>query len=125
MRIVFLGPLPPIRGGISAHTEGAIESLRACGHEVLAISYDRLYPRCFAGRRPGSDAQPFSPSAARIVDCLSPRTWLCAAAAARAFAPDVVIAQYWTPIAAVTLNPEREAVVSQRLDNMDKQPLAA
>jgi transposase InsO family protein len=31
----------------------------------------------------------------------------------------------WTPIAAVTLNPEREAVVSKRLDDMDKQPLAA
>ena len=103
MRIVFLGPLPPIRGGIAAHTEGAIEALRGCGHEVLAISYDRLYPRFVAGRRPGSGSQPFSLGADRTVDCLSPRTWLRAAATARAFAPDVVIAQYWTPIAAAAI----------------------
>lgn len=103
MRIVFLGPLPPIRGGIAAHTQGAIEALRACGHEVLAISYDRLYPQCVAGRRPGSGSQPRASGADRGIDCLSPRTWVRAAATARAFAPDVVIAQYWTPITAAAI----------------------
>jgi putative transposase len=31
----------------------------------------------------------------------------------------------WTPIAAVTLNPERESIVAARSQNHDKQPLAA
>jgi hypothetical protein len=31
----------------------------------------------------------------------------------------------WTPIGAVTLNPERDAVVHAQLANNDKQPLAA
>jgi len=103
MRIAVIGPLPPVRGGIAAHTKGMIEVLRTCGHDLLAIPYDRLYPQWIAGRRPGvGSASPASPSRGAL-DCLDPRTWLAAAAQMRAFGAELVVAQYWTPIAAAAI----------------------
>ena len=103
MRIAVIGPLPPIRGGIAAHTKGMIEVLRASGHELLAIPYERLYPRWIAGSRPGSRAVSSASPSSGALDCLNPRTWFAAAARMRAFGAELVVAQYWTPIAAAAI----------------------
>jgi glycosyltransferase involved in cell wall biosynthesis len=114
MRIVVLGPRPPLRGGIAAHTEGVIDALRMRGHEVLSISYARLYPRWIAGERPGSGSTPTTTGDDIVIDCFRPRSWQRAAVKARHFAPDVFIAQYWTPLAAGAIGMMLARVASAR-----------
>lgn len=114
MRIVVVGPRPPLRGGIASHTEGLIDALQARGDQVLAISYDRLFPRWIAGARPGSVPRSSATGPEIAVDCYAPRSWRRAAAKAREFAPDVVIAQYWTPVVAAAIGVLFSGVVSAR-----------
>jgi len=103
MRIVIIGPLPPLRGGIAAHTLGALDAFRAQGHEVRAIGYSRLYPRWVAGARPGIGRRSTGGVDDVTIDCFDPRTWRRAAVEVRRHAPDMVLAQYWTPVAAAPL----------------------
>jgi glycosyltransferase involved in cell wall biosynthesis len=103
MRIVVLGPLPPIRGGIAAHTEGLVAALRGHGNEVHVVAYGRLYPRWATGARPGSTPRSMAGQREDDIDFLAPRAWRRVAAKIRAFAPDVVLTQYWTPISAVAI----------------------
>lgn len=112
MRIVFIGPTPPLLGGIAAHSRGAVDALRARGHEVHSLGYTRLYPRWLAGARPGS----LAPSARRgpALDVLAMRSWSESARAIRSLAPDVVVAQYWNPLVGVALAAVLHALGSVR-----------
>jgi D-inositol-3-phosphate glycosyltransferase len=103
MRITIVGPLPPVRGGIAAHTHGAMDALRVTGHDVNAIGYKRLYPRWVTGMRPG-DGRGATPMAdCTEMDSLAPSSWWRAAGEVRRRSPDVIVAQYWTPVSAVAL----------------------
>lgn len=104
MRITVVGPLPPILGGISAHTRGAIGALRALGHEVHPIGYSRLFPHWIAGKRPGTGTPPGATIIDGAIDCYAPRTWLGAAARVRELRSDLVLAQYWSPVAAAAIS---------------------
>jgi glycosyltransferase involved in cell wall biosynthesis len=101
MRIAFIGPLPPMIGGIVAHTRGAVAALRSAGHEVDAIGYARLYPRWLTGDRPGSPARGAAGSTA--LDPYRPYSWARTARRLRGSAPDVVVVQYWNPLQAPAL----------------------
>lgn len=62
MRICYLGPVPPIRGGIAQHGGNLVAALRAEGCEVRVVSWAAQYPRfLFRGRqervRGAGDAQ--------------------------------------------------------------------
>ncbi len=54
MSIGFVGPVPPIRGGIAQHGARLIEALRAAGHEVKVHSWRKQYPSALY-RRPERD----------------------------------------------------------------------
>jgi len=45
MKILFVGPVPPIEGGISQHSFNLVTSLRTLGHAVDVISWKTQYPR--------------------------------------------------------------------------------
>lgn len=45
MHIGFLGPLPPLRGGIAQHSARLVEALRSLGHDVTAVSWAAQYPK--------------------------------------------------------------------------------
>lgn len=44
MRIAYVGPLPPIKGGISQHGARLVEALRGQGHSVTTYSWAAQYP---------------------------------------------------------------------------------
>lgn len=44
MRVTFVGPVPPIRGGIAQHAGRLVEALRRAGHQTRVISWRSQYP---------------------------------------------------------------------------------
>lgn len=45
MRVAFVGPVPPHRGGIAQHADRLIGALRSVGHDVTVVSWASQYPR--------------------------------------------------------------------------------
>lgn len=99
---IVVGPAPPLRGGIAAHTARLVEAMRADGMRVAVLSYRRLYPALlFPGRSQRTGASPFEGSA-ELVDVLSPRTWARARELLGASRATVVL-QWWHPVVAPAL----------------------
>lgn len=75
-RIGFVGPVPPIRGGIAQHSARLVDALRARGHAVKVMSWAAQYPSALY---PGEQMQP-SPSrgddVAWALRWWSPASWL-------------------------------------------------
>lgn len=99
MRITIVGPAYPLRGGIAHHTYWLQRELTARGHAVQVVSFRKLYPRLlFPGTteidtsrlKLDSDALP-------LLAPLNPIAWLRALRAIKAFAPEVVVFQWWQP----------------------------
>ena len=101
MRIVIVGPAPPLRGGIAQHTHRLKDALEQSGHLVSVISYSRLYPRWgFPGRTETEAALPVGQA---VIDTLDPRTWRVARECLATLAPELVLLQWWHPVAAPAL----------------------
>jgi len=98
MRICLVGPAHPYRGGISHFTAMLAREMRA-GHDVLIVNFSRLYPAfLFPGRTQFDEsATGLAVESRRLIDSIDPRSWRRAADAVRAFAPDVVVFQWWQP----------------------------
>jgi len=47
VRICYVGPVPPIRGGIAQHGAKLVSALRAAGQDVRVVSWAAQYPRLF------------------------------------------------------------------------------
>jgi len=99
MRISIIGPAYPLRGGIPHHVYWLQQELNARGHSVRVVSFRKLYPRIFF---PGTSELDTSrlkmdPGATPILSPLNPVTWLKAIRTVKAFAPDVVVFEWWQP----------------------------
>lgn len=97
MKIVVIGPVYPYRGGIAHHTTLLARALSE-RHDVLVVSFRRLYPRWLY---PGASDQdpstsPLSVPAEFLLDPLAPWTWWQAAQRIAAFQPARVILPWWT-----------------------------
>ena len=99
MRFVLIGPVFPFRGGIAHYTTMLYRALKACGYDVLLISFSRQYPdRLF----PGSSDR--DPSGSRLgideaqfwIDSMNPLTWLKSFVEIRRYKPDRIILQWWS-----------------------------
>ncbi|MGB8273750.1 MAG: glycosyltransferase [Alphaproteobacteria bacterium] len=97
-RVVFIGPVPPFRGGIAQHSAMLCRELaRRC--DLLVISFSRQYPLwLFPGESDRDPTQaPFAAADTRfLIDSLNPMTWRKAAAAIRDHGADLVILPWWT-----------------------------
>lgn len=83
MRIVFIGPVPPLRGGIAQHSAQLVAALRARGHRVEALSWAAQYPAVlYPGRQLDLDAVPFEGTRFEM-RWWDPTTWLRAGRAVR------------------------------------------
>jgi len=83
MRIVFAGPVPPLRGGIAQHGGRLVEALRAAGHELEVISWSAHYPRLLY-RHDQRESGAAPPAGARFdLAWWSPASWRRAGRAAR------------------------------------------
>ncbi len=98
-RVVQIGPAYPLRGGNVLFAAHLYEAL-AQEYDVHAISYSRLYPGLlFPGtRQTDASAVPVKPHPAEpLIDSINPLTWYAAALRICAFAPEVVIYNWWNP----------------------------
>ncbi len=94
MRITFIGPVPPIRSGISQHG-GNLATALARHHDVTVLSWRDQYPKLLF-RRPqvDDDVQPH-PLARFDLRWWDPTSWIRAARTARR--GDIVVLPWATP----------------------------
>ena len=102
MKLCLIGPAPPLRGGIAAHSVGLAEALEQRGHAVSVVSFRRLYPD---GLFPGASQHSGTarPGPGHLIDTLDPRSWRACAAHVRSLGCDAVLVQWWHPILAPAL----------------------
>ncbi len=102
MRITYLGPIPPLQGGIPQHGAQMVSALVRAGHEVRVEGWSALYPRRLypvaehvapAGVRPAFTTEPASVRTAMSWN----KPWAWWAAGRRAAAGDLVVFPWWVP----------------------------
>lgn len=93
-----MGPAYPYRGGISHFTQMLASAMQA-EHDVLIVSFSRLYPSLlFPGRTQYEESGwRVRVDSKRLIDSIDPRTWRRAARAVLDFQPDLVVVQWWHP----------------------------
>jgi glycosyltransferase involved in cell wall biosynthesis len=105
MKVTIIGPAYPLRGGIAHHVYYLKRELVERGHSVQVISFRKLYPGLFFPGKTERDtsASTLDVDGAAVLNPLSPITWARALKAVKAFAPDVVIFQWWHPFFALMM----------------------
>jgi glycosyltransferase involved in cell wall biosynthesis len=101
MKICFVGPVPPIKGGIAQHSKELVLAMREMGHDVVVLSWKRQYPSfLYPGEELDPHAQPFA--GARFgLRWWNPLSWLGAARVARTC--DLLVFPWVTPVQAIPL----------------------
>ena len=77
MKILFISPFPPLRGGISKETETLYESMKN-NHDVYIINYTRLYPNIlFPGKSQFLNKNKYASdqNILSLIDSINPFTW--------------------------------------------------
>lgn len=104
-RIAVVGPHAPYRGGIAHFTNRLCQELESGGHDVLRVSFSRLYPAfLYPGRNqfePGTQEnrrrEPDEPAVSIQIDSINPISWWVAAHAMKEEHVDAVLFMYWMP----------------------------
>jgi glycosyltransferase involved in cell wall biosynthesis len=99
VRITFVGPVPPIRGGVSQHG-GRLSEALAREHDVTVLSWQHQYPRRFFPRAQVDQAAPPHPTARFDLRWWDPVSWWRAGRSARR--SDLVVLVWTTPFHALT-----------------------
>jgi len=95
MRIVLVGPFPPLRGGISTFNHSLAEAL-AKDHEVHRVSFSLQYPKpLFPGKTQYYDFE--GENADTLINSINPFSWRKTAKFINKISPGLVIIQYWMP----------------------------
>ena len=99
MKLAFLGPAPPFRGGIVTYIAMLVRVLRERGHEVFWASFARQYPRfLFPGtEQEGETAAWLQHENTRRFVPWSPWSWWRTADDLKRAAPAAVVIKYWIP----------------------------
>ena len=100
MKIAFIGPTYPFRGGIAHYSTLLVQHLRQ-RHDVLFMSYLKQYPKWLY---PGNTAMDPSPDSSalripseRLLTPMNPFTWWRTYRRIVEYQPDVLLLQWWTP----------------------------
>ncbi len=98
MRIGVVGPLPPLRGGISHYNDSLAGALLRTGHDVTAISYSRLYPRfLYPGSSEREESGHASVDVQEILVAWNPVTWKRARKKLAEAEIDRLVIHHWHP----------------------------
>lgn len=101
MKIGFVGPVPPYKGGIAQHSSAVVRTLRKQGHDVDAISWATQYPaRLYPGEQRDRHAASF-PGASFSLRWWDPLSWIRAGRSMRRH--DLLIFSWVTPIQGIPL----------------------
>ncbi len=102
MKISFVGPAYPYRGGLATIIETLARVFQQRGNEVDIKTFSLQYPRLlFPGKSQFRTGE--APADLRISRCVStinPFSWLRVGRMLRREAPDMVVLKYWTPLMA-------------------------
>ena len=96
MRIAFVSPFFPLKGGIARFSTILRDKLLEKGHAIDAFSFSRLYPRIVL-----RDKSPYEPGMrscegiAAVLDMLNPVTWISVALQIRRLGSDVILCPFW------------------------------
>jgi glycosyltransferase involved in cell wall biosynthesis len=101
VRITYVGPVPPIRGGISQHGGNLVAALRSAGHDVDVISWRSQYPRLFFKGEQADVSGAGGPNERFTLRWWNPFTWM--AAGRSASRSDFILFPWVTPAHAVQL----------------------
>lgn len=99
MKLAFLGPAPPFRGGIVTYFAMLGRVLKQRGHEVFWSSFARQYPGfLFPGTEQEGETAPWlqQPNSRRFVPW-SPWSWWRTSSDLKSAQPAAVIIKYWIP----------------------------
>src|ERR1044072_2066287 len=122
MRGTLIGPAYPLRGGIAHHTYWLHQTLIARGHDVQVVSFRQLYPALlFPGTTQLDTSKlPLDTAAQAILTSLNPLTWSAARKQVKAFAPEVIVYQWWhsffAPLVGTLARAFRRAGVKQLIE---------
>jgi glycosyltransferase involved in cell wall biosynthesis len=97
MKIAFLSPFSPYRGGIAQFSSALYRELEK-EHQVKAFSFSRLYPgMLFPGKTQyvAEDAETIVIPAEKALDSINPFSYRKTAKAILRFQPDLLIIAYW------------------------------
>jgi len=99
MKLAFLGPAPPFRGGIVTYYAMLARVLKERGNSVFWASFRKQYPGfLFPGSKQEGETAAWlnHPNVQNFVPW-SPWSWWKAARSIEAQAPDAVVIKYWLP----------------------------
>ncbi len=99
MKIAFLSPFYPYRGGIAQSSALLLRSFEQ-RHEVLPFNFSRQYPGLlFPGKtqRVPPDDTADRITAEPVLDSINPLTWFRAARRIAAPKPDILLMRFWMP----------------------------
>ena len=99
MKLSFLGPAPPLRGGIVTYIAMLCRVLAGRGHSVFWASFRKQYPKfLFPGTEQEGECAAWLdlPNSPRFVPW-SPWSWWKTARDLEREAPDAVVIKYWIP----------------------------
>jgi glycosyltransferase involved in cell wall biosynthesis len=99
VRITFVGPVPPIRSGVSQHGGRLTEAL-ARDHDVTVLSWQHQYPKRFFPRAQVDEAARPHPTARFDLRWWDPVSWWRAGCSARR--SDLVVLVWTTPFHVLT-----------------------
>ncbi|NTV92722.1 MAG: glycosyltransferase, partial [Chlorobiaceae bacterium] len=100
LRIAFISPFSPLKGGIARFGGHLMDALRQSGYDVIAFGYRKLYPVVFFPRSGVEDNHQetlFSdPGDQPILVLYNPFSWVSAVRRLRQLKPDILLIAYWT-----------------------------
>jgi len=99
VKLAFLGPAPPFRGGIVTYYGMLARVLKNRGHEVFWASFRKQYPRfLFPGSEQEGESAPWldQPNSPRFVPW-SPVSWWRTSSDLKRRVPRAVIIKFWIP----------------------------
>ena len=102
LKIQFLGPAHPFRGGLAAIMQTMAHHYQAEGHEVKLKTFTVQYPQfLFPGKSQFTDGPaPEDLTIERCIHTANPFNWIRQGLRIKRERPDVVILKYWTPFMA-------------------------
>jgi glycosyltransferase involved in cell wall biosynthesis len=96
VRIAFVAPAYPYRGGI-AHFAVRLAQEASAENDILFVNFSRLYPRIlFPGKTQfDHSATEINFPSERIIDSINPATWIQASNRIQEWGADAVVFHYW------------------------------
>ena len=101
MNILLIGPLPPLRGGISDFNRGLLKNLSKI-HKVEAISFTYLYPKFIFPGKSQFGSEIMNDFEIKVINPYNPLSYLATLNQIRKSKPDKIISTHWNPIFSIS-----------------------